>query len=99
VVAPAGEEQEDAMNDDEALAELTRLRALEAAVREAGQLTMDGVFVVDGDDVWHPKHSGQGCVDLNEGAAEFVDAHFYHVSECYSSPEASQAAAKAGGAR
>lgn len=92
------------MNDDEALAELTRLRALEDAVREAGQLTRDGVFVAHRQKVWHPDllwhpERNFGCVDLLEGDAEFVDSTFYPVCECYSNPERAEVGAKAGGAR
>jgi hypothetical protein len=84
---------------DRAIAELTRLRQIEADAKAAGQITRDGKFARLGMKVWHPKHAKPSecfiehpedgfSIEIEEGEKFF----YCPVSDCYSTREAAEAA-------
>lgn len=93
---------------DRAIAELTRLRQIEADAKAAGQITRDGKSAGIGAKVWHPKHGiicGFVEVDGDSNTVAAFRRGFwdgfgerpegwndYPVSDCYSTPEAAEAA-------
>ncbi len=93
---------------DDPAARIAELLQIEADARKAGQITKDGKFAGIGAKVWHPKHGiicGFVEVDGDSNTVAAFRRGFwdgfgerpegwndYPVSDCYSTPEAAEAA-------
>jgi hypothetical protein len=84
--------------------ELGRLNSIKTAARSQGLLTKDGTLPAVADRVWVPAMGctgevvirfGRQVVAFNENSGML--SKYFAMDECYSTPEAAQAAAKAGG--